>query len=74
MLKSGDMLFFVKDPDKRVKDEIVGHIGIVKKEADTLYLIHASGSKNRCGEVKKVLLSEYITSVPFIGIRVGRFE
>lgn len=74
MLKSGDMLFFIKDPDKRVKDEIVGHIGIVKKEADTLYLIHASGSKNRCGEVKKVFLSAYITSMPFIGIRVGRVE
>lgn len=74
LLKSGDMLYFVKDPDKRFKDEIVGHIGIVKKEADTLYLIHASGVKNKCGEVKKVLLNEYLRSMRYIGVKVGRFE
>jgi len=55
-------------------DEIVGHMGIVKNEIDALYLIHASGSKNNCGEVRKVLLSEYISSMHFIGVKVGRFE
>lgn len=73
-LQSGDILFFVGPPDERVKDEIVGHIGIVKRQSGTLYLIHASGAKNRGGKVKKVLLSEYIKSMPFIGIRVSRFD
>lgn len=74
LLRTGDMLFFIKFPDKRVMDEIVGHIGIVKKEGDIFYLIHASGLKNREGVVKKVLLSDYIKSMPFIGVRVSRFD
>jgi hypothetical protein len=73
-LQSGDILFFVKSPDKRITDEIVGHIGIVKKEDNTFYLLHASGIKNQSGIVKKVLLSEYIKSMPFIGIRISRFD
>jgi len=73
-IHNGDMLFFIKSPDKRIMDEIVGHIGIVKKEDGVLYLIHASGSKNRDGVVKKVLLSEYIKSMPFIGVRMSRFD
>ncbi|MEW6162524.1 MAG: hypothetical protein AB1606_04330 [Nitrospirota bacterium] len=73
-LQSGDMLFFIKSPDKRVADEIVGHMGIVKKEGGILYLIHASGVKNRGGVVKKVLLSDFIKSMAFIGIRVSRFD
>ncbi|MDH5201826.1 MAG: hypothetical protein OEZ31_09245 [Nitrospirota bacterium] len=74
LIHNGDMLFFIKSPDKRVADEIVGHIGIVKKEDGVLYLIHASGSKNRDGVVKKVLLYEYIKSMPFIGVRLSRFD
>jgi hypothetical protein len=73
-LKSGDMLFFVKSPDQRVSDEIVGHIGIVKEEGGILYLIHAKGTKKKGGMVEKVLLTEYIGSMPFIGIRVSRFD
>lgn len=72
--QSGDLLFFVKSPDKRITDEIVGHIGIVKKEDSTLYLIHASGIKNQGGIVKKVLLPEYIKSMPFMGVRISRFD
>lgn len=71
--KSGDFIFFVRAPEKRVTDEIVGHIGIVKLEGETLYLIHAGGSKNKGGEVKKVLFTDYIRSMPFAGIKVGRF-
>ncbi len=72
-LKSGDFLFFVKAPDKRVVEEIVGHIGIIKMEGSLPYLIHASGRKNKGGEVKKVLLYDYLRSMPFAGVRVSRF-
>lgn len=72
-LKNGDFIYFVKDPDRRQVDEIIGHIGIIKREGDRLFLIHASGSKNKGGVVRKVLLYEYIRSMPFVGIRIGRF-
>jgi hypothetical protein len=72
-LKSGDFVFFIKAPEKRAYDEIVGHIGIIKVEAGTPYLIHAGGVKNRGGEVKKVLFSDYVSSMPFAGVRVSRF-
>jgi hypothetical protein len=68
------MLFFIKSPDQRVSDEIVGHIGIVKEEGRILYLIHAKGTKNKGGVVEKILLAEYIGSMPFIGIRISRFD
>jgi hypothetical protein len=72
-LKNGDFIFFVKSPGKRVDDEIVGHIGIIKFEGETPYLIHAGGRKQRGGEVKKVLFSDYVRSMPFAGIKVSRF-
>lgn len=77
-LKSGDIVFFIKLPEERLVAEIVGHMGIIKREADRVYLIHASGNKglqkgsNTVGEVKKVLVLEYIKEMPFIGIRVSR--
>jgi hypothetical protein len=73
-LLNGDIVFFIKSPEKRVSGEIVGHMGIVKKEAGKVYLIHASGVKNKGGRVKKVLFSDYLASMPFIGIRVSRFS
>lgn len=73
-LRSGDLVFFVKDPQKRVSGEIIGHIGIVKIEADKTYLISAFGRKNRGGKVRKILLSEYGREMPFVGIRVSRLE
>jgi hypothetical protein len=72
-IRSGDIVFFVKDPSRRVVGEVIGHIGIVKREGDTLWLIHASGRKGRGGEVRKVLLSDYAESMPFVGIKVTRF-
>jgi hypothetical protein len=72
-LQSGDIVYFVKDPKKRVVGEIIGHIGILKLEDDELNLIHASGSKHKDGVVKKVLFADYVSSMPFIGIIVGRF-
>lgn len=72
-LQSGDIVFFVKDPAKRAMDEIVGHIGIIKKEGQTAYLIHASGSKGRAdGQVKKVSFEDYVGQMRFLGIIVTR--
>jgi hypothetical protein len=57
-----------------VVGEIIGHIGIIKREGKSLYLIHASGRKNRGGKVKKVPLAEYAANMPFVGIIVSRFQ
>ena len=73
-LRNGDIVFFVKAPEKRVEGEIIGHIGIIKREQDHVYLISAFGQKNRGGMVKKALLSEYSAEMPFIGIKVTRME
>jgi len=89
-LRSGDIIFFIKDPEQRVVGEAVGHIGIIKTESRSqkpevrshetkdkvVYLIHASGTKgkNRSGSVKKVIFADYLKSMKFIGIKVARFE
>lgn len=86
LFRDGDLIYFIKSPGKRVVDEIVGHMGIIKLEGKDIYLIHASGRKekgcsgssknNGCGggEVKKILFSDYLDSMPFAGVRVGRFQ
>lgn len=71
---SGDIIFFVKAPDRRVYDEIVGHIGIIKVEDGQVYLIHASGRKNGKGMVVKIPFPQYVNTMDFIGIRVTRFK
>jgi hypothetical protein len=77
-LRSGDILFFFKIPEKRVVEEGVGHIGIVKAEGKDperkIFLIHAGGTKNAGGAVKKVLLLDYLSAMPFVGVKVTRFE
>lgn len=77
-LKSGDILFFMKSPEKRTAGEAVAHIGIVKVEAEKggkgFYLLHASGTKSGGGMVRKVLLKEYLAKMPFVGVKVTRFE
>ena len=77
-LRSGDILFFFKIPEKRAVEEGVGHIGIVKTEREDsgkkIFLIHAGGSKSSGGSVKKVLLVDYLSAMPFIGVKVTRFE
>jgi hypothetical protein len=77
-LKSGDLIFFIKSPEKRLIGESVGHIGFIKVEESPdkkiFYLIHAGGSKNKGGGVKKVSLAEYVTKMAFIGVQVTRFE
>jgi hypothetical protein len=73
-LKSGDLLFFIGNPDKRSAEEIVAHIGIVKVESRQVYLIHASGTKGKGGAVKKVLLEDYLSQMPFVGVKVTRLR
>ncbi len=80
-LKSGDIIFFIKNPAKRISEEIVGHIGIIKTEVRRqgtedrqIYLIHAGGIKGKGGAVKKVLFKDYIKSMPFIGAKITRFD
>ncbi len=72
-LKSGDLLFLIKDPKKRIREEIVGHIGVIKRDQD-IFLIHAAGNKERGGEVKKVRFIEYLEAMPFIGAMITRFD
>ena len=77
-IRSGDIFFFFTRPEKRKVEEGVGHIGFVKVEktprGEKIYLIHASGSKNKSGAVKKVFLSDYISKMPFVGVKITRFE
>jgi hypothetical protein len=73
-LRSGDILFFIRNPDQRSAEEIVAHIGIVKVEPHQVYLIHASGTKGRGGAVKKVSLKEYLSQMAFVGVKVTRFK
>lgn len=77
-LQSGDLLFFMKFPEKRMVGEGVGHIGIVKTEESAgkreVFLIHAGGLKNKGGAVKKVLLKDYLNKMPFVGVRITRFD
>jgi len=80
-LKSGDILFFIKRPQDRKREEIVGHLGITKvgrnpmnDEGREIYLIHASGVKGKEGVVKKLLLKEYLSGMPFVGVKITRFQ
>ena len=80
-LKSGDIVFFVKKPEKREVGEIIGHMGIVevtevegRQPRKEVFLIHASGTKGKGGAVKKVLLKEYLAKMPFIGVKITRFR
>lgn len=71
-LATGDVLYLVKDPARRKIGEIVGHLGIIKFEGNMPYLIHASGSKSKGGQVVKLPLGDYLQKMPFIGVMVGR--
>jgi hypothetical protein len=80
-LKSGDILFFIKRPQDRKREEIVGHLGIINvgrnptnDEGREIYLIHASGAKGKEGVVKKLLLKEYLSGMSFVGVKITRFQ
>jgi hypothetical protein len=80
-LKSGDLVFFAKKPEKREVGEIIGHMGIIEvrevkgnQRSKVVFLIHASGTKREGGVVKKILLKEYLSKMPFIGVKITRFQ
>ena len=80
-LKSGDIFFFATKPEKRKVGEIIGHIGIIKVDrternpkGGEFFLIHASGTKEKGGAVKKVLLKEYLSKTGFLGVKITRFD
>ncbi len=80
-LQDGDIIYWVKDPKKRVVEEIVAHLSIVRIKSDKPYVIHAAGSKNtkqwatrNGGKVKEVPFSDYVRDMRFIGAFVTRFE
>ncbi len=78
-LQDGDIVFWVKDPNKRVVEEIVAHLSVVHLKNGKPYLIHAAGDKDRTdkpggGVVKEVPFSSYARSMRFIGAFVTRFE
>ncbi len=78
-LRDGDIIYWVKDPKKRVVDEIVAHLSIVRVKSGKPYLIHAAGSKDSAtrpggGVVKEVPFADYVAGMRFIGAFVTRFE
>jgi hypothetical protein len=73
-LREGDIIYFVKKPEKRIYGEVIGHMGIIKIEGGKTLLIHAAGAKKSGGEVRKVDLGQYIRKMPYIGAKVTRFE
>ena len=78
-LQDGDIVFWVKDPKKRVVEEIVAHLAIIRIKSGKPYLIHAAGDKDRAdrpggGVVKEVPFAEYVRNMRFIGAFVTRFE
>ncbi len=78
-LQDGDILYWVKDPKKRVVEEIVSHLSIVHIKSGKPYLIHAAGDKDHQdrpggGVVKEVPFADYVRNMRFIGAFVTRFE
>jgi gamma-D-glutamyl-L-lysine dipeptidyl-peptidase len=78
-LQDGDIVYWVKDPKKRVVGEIVAHLSVVHVKSGTPWLIHASGSKNHWGTqdggvVKEVPFAAYVHAMRFVGAFVTRFE
>jgi len=78
-LQDGDIVYWVKDPKKRVVDEIVAHLSIIRLKSGKPYLIHAAGNKETDtkpggGVVKEVPMADYVRNMRFIGAFVTRFE
>lgn len=77
-LKSGDLIFFILDPRKRLSvNASVGHMGIIDVETENnnnvVYLIHAHGSKTKPDKVVKTPFVDYIENSHFIGAQITRF-
>jgi hypothetical protein len=77
-LADGDIIYWVKDPKKRVVEEIVAHLSVVHVKAGKPYLIHAAGDKDKPnkrggGTVKELPFADYARDTRFIGAFVTRF-
>jgi cell wall-associated NlpC family hydrolase len=78
-LQDGDIIYWVKDPKKRVVEEIVAHLSFVRVKDGKAYLIHAAGAKDTAakpgsGAVKEVPFSDYVRDTKFVGAFVTRLE
>jgi cell wall-associated NlpC family hydrolase len=78
-LRDGDILYWVKEPGRRVVGEIVAHLSFVHVKGGRVFLIHAAGTKDSParpggGSVKEVPLADYLRDTRFIGAFVTRFE
>lgn len=85
-LESGDIVFFVTDEtsakgmeSRSGKGVLIGHIGIIAREGDEPYLIHAAKTPltgyYEGGKVEKVPLRTYLDRIDlFKGIAVARIE
>ncbi len=78
-LEDGDIIFWIKDPKKRVVGEIVAHLSIVRIKSGRPMIIHAAGSKSQWktangGVVKEVPFADYVRDMRFIGAFITRFE
>jgi hypothetical protein len=73
-LKTGDLIFFVKDPNKRIVGEEIGHLGIIEVKPHQVFLIQAHGTKQHGGKVIKIPLTDYLKTMPFVGVRISRLS
>ena len=78
-LQDGDIIYWVKDPKKRVVEEIVSHLSFVHIKNGKSYLIHAAGTKDSAkkaggGIVREVLFTDYVRNMKFIGAFVTRID
>jgi hypothetical protein len=78
-LQDGDIIYWVKDPKKRVVGEIVAHLSFVRVKDGKAFLIHAAGTKDSetkpgGGVVKEVLMADYLRDMRFIGAFITRIE
>jgi len=68
-LQNGDLIFFVKDKSKWIRGDVIGHMGIVEKSKNGIYVIHAKGE----GGVLAEELGKYLKASGFTGVKVTRF-
>ncbi|HLC16865.1 MAG TPA: hypothetical protein VJL89_11640 [Thermodesulfovibrionia bacterium] len=68
-LQNGDLIFFVKDKNKWIRGDVIGHMGIVEKSKNGIYVIHAKG----VGGVLAEELGKYLKASGFTGVQVTRF-
>ncbi|MGC8767446.1 MAG: N-acetylmuramoyl-L-alanine amidase-like domain-containing protein [Brevinematia bacterium] len=73
-IKNGSIVFFIKDPSKSKKGEVVGHLGVIESDGYNIFLIHASGSKNRGGKVVREKFQDYLKRSSYVGFVITSFD